>query len=123
MLALAPRLVRPLALVLPDGRQTSSAVVADDARLVLTLIGEAERRGGVCANRLEAVEVVAREARITGVRLHDHERDGVFPIATAAVVDATGCAAATGAGGVGASVSDRPARGGFSRGCWSRAGS
>jgi glycerol-3-phosphate dehydrogenase len=93
MLALAPRLVRPLGLVLPGGRQTTPAAVVDDARLVLTLIGEADRRGAVCANRLEAVEVVERDARITGVRLHDHERDGGFTVATAAVIDATGAPA------------------------------
>ena len=60
MLALAPRLVRPLELVLPGGQETTMAAVTDDVRLVLTLIGEAERHGGV-RDRLEAVEVVERD--------------------------------------------------------------
>ena len=93
MLALAPRLVLPLGLVLPGGRQTATAAVTDDARLVLALIGEAERQGAVCANRLEAVEVVERHGRVAGVRLHDHERDGGFTVAATATIDATGAAA------------------------------
>ena len=70
------------------------AAVTDDVRLVLTLIGEAERYGAVCANRLEAVEVVERDGRVAGVRLRDHERDGGFTVAAAAAIDATGAAVA-----------------------------
>jgi glycerol-3-phosphate dehydrogenase len=93
MLELAPRLVRPLRLVLPGGRETAAAAVTDDVRLVLTVIGEAERHGAVCANRLEAVDVVEREGRVAGVRVRDRERDGSFTVASAASIDATGAGA------------------------------
>ena len=35
----------------------------DDARLVLTVLGEAERFGAICANRLEVVGLVSRRRR------------------------------------------------------------
>ena len=44
----------------------------DDARLVLTVLAEAERFGAVCANRLEVTELVRDEAgRAAGVRVRD----------------------------------------------------
>jgi glycerol-3-phosphate dehydrogenase len=93
MLELVPRLVRPLRLILPGGRETAAAVVTDDVRLVLTLLGAAERHGAVCANRLEVVRVVERDGRVAGVRVRDRERDGAFTVASTAVIDATGGAA------------------------------
>ena len=35
----------------------------DDARLVLTVLGEAERFGAICANRLEVTELRDRRVR------------------------------------------------------------
>lgn len=65
----------------------------DDVRLVLTLLGEAERRGAICANRLEAVKVVEQDGRIAGVEVLDAER-GRFTVAADRVVNATGAWAA-----------------------------
>jgi glycerol-3-phosphate dehydrogenase len=93
VLELAPRLVRPLKLILPSGRTITATAVTDDVRLVLTLIGKAERHGAVCANRLEAVGTVERDGRIAGVRVRDRERDGSFTVASAAAIDTTGVAA------------------------------
>jgi glycerol-3-phosphate dehydrogenase len=90
MLQLAPRLVRPLRLILSGGEETAAALVRDDVRLVLTLLGAAERHGAVCANRLEAVDVAGRHGRTAGVRVLDRERDGTFMVASTAVIDATG---------------------------------
>src|SRR5262249_42664506 len=39
----------------------------DDARLVLTILGEAERFGAICANGLEVVELHERDGRAAGV--------------------------------------------------------
>jgi glycerol-3-phosphate dehydrogenase len=117
MLELAPRLVRRLPLVAlgphaPEGhRSVSGAELAelvpalaarestsgslfydcqtDDARLVLAVLAEAERQGAVCANRLEATELVRQGGRIVAVEVRDSERTGCFTIAADAVINAT----------------------------------
>jgi glycerol-3-phosphate dehydrogenase len=62
----------------------------DDVRLVLTLLGEAEQHGAICANRLEAVRLVEHRGRIAGVEVIDAERGGRFTVAADRVVNATG---------------------------------
>jgi glycerol-3-phosphate dehydrogenase len=62
----------------------------DDARLVLTVLAEAERFGAICANRLEAVEVLGIRAPDPGVRARDAESGREFLIRAANVVNATG---------------------------------
>ena len=46
----------------------------DDARLVLTVLGEAERFGAVIANRCEVTGLVEREGRAAGVLVRDARR-------------------------------------------------
>jgi glycerol-3-phosphate dehydrogenase len=62
----------------------------DDARLVLTVLGEAERFGAVIANRLEVSELVEEEGRAAGVVVADGESGERFTIRGANVVNATG---------------------------------
>ncbi len=62
----------------------------DDARLVLSVLGEAERFGAVCANRVEALGLLERDGRACGVRALDHESGDEFDIRAANVVNATG---------------------------------
>jgi glycerol-3-phosphate dehydrogenase len=62
----------------------------DDARLVLTVLGEAERFGAICANRLEVVELVREEGRESGVRVRNMETDSDFIVHADNVVNATG---------------------------------
>ena len=62
----------------------------DDARLVLTVLGEAERFGAVCANWLEVQELLQAEGRASGARVRDGATGEVFEIAAANVVNATG---------------------------------
>ena len=62
----------------------------DDVRLVLTVLGEAERFGAICANRLEVVELVEEDGRAAGVVVQDGEEGGRFTIRAANVVNATG---------------------------------
>ncbi|MGH2913270.1 MAG: FAD-dependent oxidoreductase, partial [Solirubrobacteraceae bacterium] len=62
----------------------------DDVRLVLTVLGEAERFGAVCANRLNATEILEREGRACGVHVHDEESGESFELRAANVVNATG---------------------------------
>jgi glycerol-3-phosphate dehydrogenase len=89
MRELAPRLVRPLSLALPSGGRLDGLQV-DDARLLLALLSAAERRGAMCANRVEAVGVLELPGGIAGVELRDAERGGRFVAATDRVVNASG---------------------------------
>ena len=59
----------------------------DDARLVLTVLGEAERFGAICANRLEAVSLVSDDG---GVRVCDREGGAELVVRADNVISATG---------------------------------
>jgi glycerol-3-phosphate dehydrogenase len=62
----------------------------DDSRLVLTVLGEAERFGAVAANGCEVTGLVERDGRATGVMVSDTEGGGEFELCAASVVNATG---------------------------------
>jgi glycerol-3-phosphate dehydrogenase len=62
----------------------------DDARLVLTVLGEAERFGAICANGLEVVELAEEEGRAAGVVVIDDDSGERLTIRAANVVNATG---------------------------------
>jgi glycerol-3-phosphate dehydrogenase len=62
----------------------------DDARLVLTVLGEAERFGTVIANRCQATGLVERRGRAAGVLARDGLGGGEFELAADNVVNATG---------------------------------
>ncbi len=62
----------------------------DDARLVLTILGEAERFGAVSLNGAEVTGLLEREGRATGVRCTELESGETFEIAAANVINATG---------------------------------
>jgi glycerol-3-phosphate dehydrogenase len=62
----------------------------DDARLVLTVLGEAERFGAVCANRLDATALLERDGRARGVQVSDRESGERFDVRAENVVNATG---------------------------------
>jgi glycerol-3-phosphate dehydrogenase len=62
----------------------------DDVRLVLTVLGEAERFGAVCANRLDVTGLRERGGRAHGVHVCDVETGERFEVRAANVVNATG---------------------------------
>ena len=62
----------------------------DDARLVLTILGEAERFGAVCANRSAATGLVERAGRAAGLLVRDATGGGEFVLRASNVVNATG---------------------------------
>jgi glycerol-3-phosphate dehydrogenase len=62
----------------------------DDVRLVLTVLGEAERFGTVIANQCEVTGLVERGGRAAGVLVRDRLGGGEFELAAANVVNATG---------------------------------
>ena len=62
----------------------------DDVRLTLTILGEAERYGAVCANAVEATGLVEREGRAAGVLCRDAIGGGEFEVSATNVVNATG---------------------------------
>jgi glycerol-3-phosphate dehydrogenase len=62
----------------------------DDARLVLTVLAEAERFGAVCANRVEVVDLVDDGGRTCGVFVRDALSGERFEVRAENVVNATG---------------------------------
>ena len=62
----------------------------DDVRLVLTVLGEAERFGAVCANRLHVTGLLEQDGRTNGVRVLDAESGATLDVRAANVVNATG---------------------------------
>ncbi len=62
----------------------------DDARLVLTVLAEAERFGAVVANRLEAVGLIQDAGKACGARVRDTESGDELEVRAANVVNATG---------------------------------
>ena len=62
----------------------------DDARLVLTVLGEAERFGAVCANRVDVTGLLERDGRARGVQARDLESGAMLEVRAENVVNATG---------------------------------
>jgi glycerol-3-phosphate dehydrogenase len=62
----------------------------DDVRLVLTVLGEAERFGTVCANRVEVAELLEEGGRAVGVRARDRLGGAALEVRAANVINATG---------------------------------
>jgi glycerol-3-phosphate dehydrogenase len=62
----------------------------DDVRLVLTILGEAERFGAVCLNRAEVTGLLDENGMAAGVRCRDGESGEEFEIEAANVINATG---------------------------------
>ena len=62
----------------------------DDVRLVLTVLGEAERFGAVFANALEVTGLLEEDGRARGAHVRDADSGEAFPIRAQAVVNATG---------------------------------
>jgi glycerol-3-phosphate dehydrogenase len=76
-------------------REPSSAYLfydcqTDDVRLVLTVLGEAERFGAVCLNRAEVLELRDEDGAAAGVVCEEHESGRRFEIPADNVINATG---------------------------------
>jgi glycerol-3-phosphate dehydrogenase len=86
----ATELIPALAPMEPSSAYLFYDCQTDDVRLVLTILGEAERFGAVVANRLEVTEVLDDGGRAAGVACSDTESGERFEIQAANVVNATG---------------------------------
>jgi glycerol-3-phosphate dehydrogenase len=62
----------------------------DDARLVMTVLEEAERFGAICANRLEVTGLLHDDGAAAGVRARDVESGSELDIQAENVINATG---------------------------------
>jgi glycerol-3-phosphate dehydrogenase len=62
----------------------------DDVRLVLTILGEAERFGAVCLNGAEVTDLLDEGGRASGVSIRDAESGEQFEVLADNVVNATG---------------------------------
>jgi glycerol-3-phosphate dehydrogenase len=66
----------------------------DDVRLVLTILGEAERFGAVCLNGADVTDLLEEDGRASGVSVRDLASGEEFAVAADNVVNATGVWAA-----------------------------
>jgi glycerol-3-phosphate dehydrogenase len=62
----------------------------DDVRLVLTVLGEAERFGAICANRVDVTGLLEHDGHAQGVHALDLESGERFDVHAANVINATG---------------------------------
>src|SRR3954451_14458324 len=62
----------------------------DDSRLVLTVLGEAERFGAVCVNGARVVELIEEQGLAAGVVCEEQESGERFAIGAENVINATG---------------------------------
>jgi glycerol-3-phosphate dehydrogenase len=74
----------------PSGGYLFYDCQTDDVRLVLTVLGEAERFGAICANRLEVVELAHEDRTTCGVTVRDADTGSQFVVRADNVVNATG---------------------------------
>jgi glycerol-3-phosphate dehydrogenase len=77
------------------GREPTSAYLfydcqTDDVRLVLTVLGEAERFGAVMANRCSVLELIEENGRADGVRVRDEVGGRELEVRADNVINATG---------------------------------
>jgi glycerol-3-phosphate dehydrogenase len=86
----AVELVPALAALEPRDAYLFYDCQTDDARLVLTILGEAERFGAVCANGLDAVELLEDGGRAAGAVCVDRASGARLEVRAANVVNATG---------------------------------
>jgi glycerol-3-phosphate dehydrogenase len=84
------RLLPALAAREPTGGYLFYDCQTDDARLVLTVLGEAERFGAICANRLEVLELAHEDGHAAGVKVRDTEGGAEFTVQGESIVNATG---------------------------------
>jgi glycerol-3-phosphate dehydrogenase len=83
-------LVPALAALEPSSAYLFYDCQTDDARLVLTILGEAERFGAVPLNGAEVTEVIDENGHAAGVRCRDAESGEEFEVRATNVVNATG---------------------------------
>jgi glycerol-3-phosphate dehydrogenase len=83
-------LVPALATRDPKGAYLFYDCQTDDVRLVLTILGEAERYGAVSVNRTEVTGLIDRSGRADGVLCRDLESGNEFEIEADNVINATG---------------------------------
>ncbi len=77
------------------GREPTSGYLfydcqTDDVRLVLTVLGEAERFGALCVNGVEVTELIESGGRASGVRARDLDTGEELVVSARTVVNATG---------------------------------
>jgi glycerol-3-phosphate dehydrogenase len=83
-------LIPALAACDPKGGYLFYDCQTDDSRLVLTILGEAERFGAVCVNRAEVTGLLDADGVAAGVACRDAETGESFEVHADNVINATG---------------------------------
>ncbi len=74
----------------PKGAYLFYDCQTDDVRLVLTILGEAERFGAVMANRVDVTSLLEEHGKAAGVNCVDAETGDAIEIRAENVINATG---------------------------------
>jgi glycerol-3-phosphate dehydrogenase len=74
----------------PSGGYLFYDCQTDDVRLVLTVLGEAERFGAICVNRMEVTELAREDGHGAEVTVRDQEQGTQLTVHADNVVNATG---------------------------------
>ncbi|MFO1198114.1 MAG: glycerol-3-phosphate dehydrogenase/oxidase [Burkholderiaceae bacterium] len=93
------------------GATTFHDAKTDDARLVLRVLNEAERDGGLALNYAHALEPVRQGDRIVGMTVHDVEGAATHVVRARCVINATGVWSDALRAAVGGRAMMRPLRG------------
>ncbi len=110
-LAAAETLAPPLRAERLAGAWSFVEARTDDARLVLTVLEEAVRRGAVVANHVRALDVGTVGARAHALEAYDERSGTGLEIRSRALVNATGVWAFDWSGGAASSARLRPSKG------------
>lgn len=73
-----------------QGATQFADAVTDDARLVLRVLNEANKQGGVAINYVKALDTVRDSGRVTGLCLRDEVSGEDFKVKARVIVNATG---------------------------------
>lgn len=73
-----------------QGATQFADAVTDDARLVLRVLNEANKQGGVAINYVKALDTVRDSGRVTGLCLRDEVSGEEFKVKARVIVNATG---------------------------------
>jgi glycerol-3-phosphate dehydrogenase len=84
------RLLPSLAARNPTGGYLFYDCQTDDSRLVLSVLGEAERFGAICANRVYVTELLREDGAASGVKARDVLTGEQFHVQAENIVNATG---------------------------------
>lgn len=73
-----------------EGVTQFSDAVTDDSRLVMRVLHEGNREGGMALNYMKAIDTLREDGKVTGLKIEDQMSGETFELKANAVINATG---------------------------------